>query len=334
MKKIIESDLISIAHRILKLKDKSDIQTLLKETELLHNKLILLQFYEDNKFRLDPSITEEKLFEQLKEQEPKETEPVKAEQNNYMSADIVNDLLEDSKNDDVVTFEEEIVTPIELNVSTSEEMEESVPEDSVTLVKETETKETETKETETKDEAREVAFTPSIEETQKTVEEIDRQIEEIEEHDPIEDAKEALERVTLEIDPVFSIAHDELFDETTAPKNNDDQKVGAAPQHFVTNQHEAQPAGTYRQAPLNKTINDAFAHKISIGLNDRIAFEKNLFNGNGDDLNRVIAQLNTIETFQEAQDFIEDLVKPEFNNWQGREDYEKRFMALVEKRFL
>ena len=329
MKKIIESDLISIAHRILKLKDKSDIQTLLKETELLHNKLILLQFYEDNKFRLDPSITEEKLFEQLKEQEPKETEPVKAEQNNYMSADIVNDLLEDSKNDDVVTFEEEIVTPIELNVSTSEEMEESVPEDSVTLVKETETKETETK-----DEAREVAFTPSIEETQKTVEEIDRQIEEIEEHDPIEDAKEALERVTLEIDPVFSIAHDELFDETTVPKNNDDQKVGAAPQHFVTNQHEAQPAGTYRQAPLNKTINDAFAHKISIGLNDRIAFEKNLFNGNGDDLNRVIAQLNTIETFQEAQDFIEDLVKPEFNNWQGREDYEKRFMALVEKRFL
>lgn len=329
MKKIIESDLISIAHRILKLKDKSDIQTLLKETELLHNKLILLQFYEDNKFRLDPSITEEKLFEQLKEQEPKETEPVKAEQNNYMSADIVNDLLEDSKNDDVVTFEEEIVTPIELNVSTSEEMEESVPEDSVTPVKETETKETETKE-----EAREVAFTPSIEETQKTVEEIDRQIEEIEEHDPVEDAKEALERVTLEIDPVFSIAHDQLFDETTVPKNNDDQKVGAAPQHFVTNQHEAQPAGTYRQAPLNKTINDAFAHKISIGLNDRIAFEKNLFNGNGDDLNRVIAQLNTIETFQEAQDFIEDLVKPEFNNWQGREDYEKRFMALVEKRFL
>ncbi len=334
MKKIIESDLISIAHRILKLKDKSDIQTLLKETELLHNKLILLQFYEDNKFRLDPSITEEKLFEQLKEQEPKETEPVKAELNNYMSADIVNDLLEDSKNDDVVTFEEEIVTPIELNVSTSEEIEESVPEDSVTPVKETETKETETKETETKDEAREVVFTPSIEETQKTVEEIDRQIEEIEENDPVEDAKEALERVTLEIDPVFSIAHDKLFDETTVPKNNDDQKVGAAPQHFVTNQHEAQPAGTYRQAPLNKTINDAFAHKISIGLNDRIAFEKNLFNGNGDDLNRVIAQLNTIETFQEAQDFIEDLVKPEFNNWQGREDYEKRFMALVEKRFL
>lgn len=324
MKKIIESDLISIAHRILKLKDKSDIQTLLKETELLHNKLILLQFYEDNKFRLDPSITEEKLFEQLKEQESREPETVTAEQNNYMSADIVNDLLEDSKNDDVVTFEEDIVTPIELNVSTDEKMEEGSVEDP----------EPAAKGTEVLDEAHEVEFTPSIEETQKTLEEIDREIEQIEEHDPIEDAKEALERVTLEIDPVFSIAHDQLFDDNTVPKITDEQKAGEALQHFVTNQQEAQPAGTYRQAPLNKTINDAFAHKISIGLNDRIAFEKNLFKGNGDDLNRVIAQLNTIETFQEAQDFIEDLVKPEFNNWQGREDYEKRFMALVEKRFL
>jgi len=62
MKKIIESDLISIAHRILKLKDKSEISSMLKETELLHNKLVLLQLYEDNKFRLDPSITPEKLL--------------------------------------------------------------------------------------------------------------------------------------------------------------------------------------------------------------------------------------------------------------------------------
>jgi len=69
-------------------------------------------------------------------------------------------------------------------------------------------------------------------------------------------------------------------------------------------------------------------------LNDRIAFEKNLFNGSSDDLNRVIAQLNTIESYEEAKDFIDDLVKPEFNNWNGKEDFENRFMQLVEKRFL
>ena len=85
---------------------------------------------------------------------------------------------------------------------------------------------------------------------------------------------------------------------------------------------------------MNKSINDAFANKISVTLNDRIAFEKNLFNGNSDDLNRVISQLNTIETYQEAKDFIEDLVKPDFNNWQGKEEFESRFMELVEKRFL
>ena len=75
MKKIIESDLISIAHRILKLKDKSEISSLLKETELLHNKLVLLQFYEDNKFRLDPSITPEKLLEEVKPTEIVDEEP-------------------------------------------------------------------------------------------------------------------------------------------------------------------------------------------------------------------------------------------------------------------
>src|SRR5690606_16567586 len=152
MKKIIESDLISIAHRILKLKDKSDIQTLLKETELLHNKLILLQFYEDNKFRLDPSITEEKLFEQLKE-EPEPDKGAAEEHNQYMSADIVNDLLEDTKNDDVVSFEEEIVTPIELNVSTSEEMEENT-------VREQKEETPSVEGSETTDELPEVVFTP------------------------------------------------------------------------------------------------------------------------------------------------------------------------------
>ena len=34
------------------------------------------------------------------------------------------------------------------------------------------------------------------------------------------------------------------------------------------------------------------------------------------------------------KDFIDDLVKPDFNNWHGKEEFETRFMELVEKRFL
>jgi len=315
MKKIIESDLISIAHRILKLKDKSEISSLLKETELLHNKLVLLQFYEDNKFRLDPSITPEKLLEEVKPTEVVAEEPASV-------------FLTEEKKDDVVTFEEELITPIELSVTNASDIEAVPPvEASVVELDEVE----EEVELEVKEE-NVVEFTPSIEETIKSIDEVEEEIKIVEQLDPVEDAKEAVERATLEIDPVFSIPHNEIFNANNSNEKEEDTFKGS--QHFVTNQAAEKSVENYRQIPLNKSINDAFANKISIGLNDRIAFEKNLFNGSSDDLNRVIAQLNTIESYEEAKDFIDDLVKPEFNNWNGKEDYENRFMQLVEKRFL
>lgn len=331
MKKIIESDLISIAHRILKLKDKSEISSLLKETELLHNKLVLLQFYEDNKFRLDPSITPEKLLEEVKPTEVTEDQPTSV-------------FLTEEKKDDVVTFEEELITPIELSVTNAADIDAAPPvEASVENVEEEEEKEKEEESTEevveeisteeeSETENNTIEFTPSIEETIKSIDEVEEEIKIVEQLDPVEDAKEAFEPATLEIDPVFSIPHNELFNTNDSNEKEEDTFKGS--QHFVTNQAAEKSTENYRQIPLNKSINDAFANKISIGLNDRIAFEKNLFNGNSDDLNRVIAQLNTIESYEEAKDFIDDLVKPEFNDWNGKEDYESRFMHLVEKRFL
>jgi len=83
----------------------------------------------------------------------------------------------------------------------------------------------------------------------------------------------------------------------------------------------------------SRPLNDTFNKTISLALNDRIAFEKNLFGGSGDDLNRVISQLNTFNSQEEAINFIDDLVKPDYNNWAGKEEYAERFMAIVEKRF-
>jgi len=87
------------------------------------------------------------------------------------------------------------------------------------------------------------------------------------------------------------------------------------------------------KAEAPKSFNDGFTRAIALGLNDRIAFEKNLFAGSGEDLNRVISQLNTFNNFSEAKNFIDDLVKPDYNNWAGKEEYEERFMVLVEKKF-
>lgn len=84
----------------------------------------------------------------------------------------------------------------------------------------------------------------------------------------------------------------------------------------------------------SKSINDIYNTTIVVGLNDRIAFERHLFNGSAEDFNRVLSQLNTVSSFDEANSLIEHLIKPEYNNWEGKDEYAERFMALVEKRFI
>jgi hypothetical protein len=83
-----------------------------------------------------------------------------------------------------------------------------------------------------------------------------------------------------------------------------------------------------------RSLNDKLTtREIVIGLNDRLAFVKHLFNDSTEEFNRVLSQLNTIETPDRSAAFIENMVKPEYNHWKGKEEYASRFMALIERRF-
>jgi hypothetical protein len=81
------------------------------------------------------------------------------------------------------------------------------------------------------------------------------------------------------------------------------------------------------------SLNDKLNKQFQIGLNDRLAFLKHLFNNNTEDYNRVISQLTTIDTEERSIAFIDNMVKPEYNNWQGKEEYETRFKAIIERKF-
>ena len=81
------------------------------------------------------------------------------------------------------------------------------------------------------------------------------------------------------------------------------------------------------------SLNDRMAKGIIIGLNDRIAFMNHLFANSSEDYNRVLSQLMTFDTYGEAEDFIENMVKPDYNNWEGKDEYALRFMEIVEKKF-
>ena len=91
-------------------------------------------------------------------------------------------------------------------------------------------------------------------------------------------------------------------------------------------------ADLFDNAP-KKSLNDKIRDDIQIGLNDRIAFVKNLFGGSQEDFNRVVSQLNSFKTEKEAKKFINKMVKPDYN-WSDNEDIEQRFMSIVERKFL
>ncbi|WP_226789237.1 hypothetical protein [Polaribacter reichenbachii] len=80
------------------------------------------------------------------------------------------------------------------------------------------------------------------------------------------------------------------------------------------------------------SLNDKLAKNIQIGLNDRIAFVKNLFNNQQEDYNRVVSQLNTFRSESEAKNFINTMVKPDYN-WNNQEELETRFMEIIERKF-
>lgn len=88
-----------------------------------------------------------------------------------------------------------------------------------------------------------------------------------------------------------------------------------------------------KEGDKRKSLNDRLTKDISVGLNDRHAFVKHLFNNSSEDYNRVISQLNTIDTEERSIAFVENMVKPDYNNWEGKEEYEIRFMALIERKF-
>lgn len=138
--------------------------------------------------------------------------------------------------------------------------------------------------------------------------------------------------------PVMDTIKD-LVDEMPEEETLEDILAGILPQPtFVKRDAET-------VAPRASAVNTAIAdesskprdyqgqHGLKIGLNDKLAFIKHLFNDSSEDYVRVVSQINTIDSFEDAQAFIDSMVKPDYNNWEGKEAYEIRFMTILERKF-
>ena len=83
----------------------------------------------------------------------------------------------------------------------------------------------------------------------------------------------------------------------------------------------------------SKNLNDILGKGIQIGLNDRLAFINNLFDQSEEDYQRVISQVQTLSSWEEAQNFIEQMIKPDYDFWEGKEEFEARFLKCLESNF-
>ena len=98
---------------------------------------------------------------------------------------------------------------------------------------------------------------------------------------------------------------------------------------------EEAPAQQEMFAPAaeKKSLNDRLAGNVlKFGLNDRIGFVNDLFDGSQEDFDRAVSQLNTLSSLSEAMEFIETDISGEYG-WDQKEKTVARFIAAVEQKF-
>ena len=281
MKKKLKSELISLAHRILKLDSDSNYSELQEEAKRLYETLTVLAFTIKHFDGVKPKIGKTAIIEALQEKKTKEV------------VEIFEELDEPTlRVEDSIRRVAEIAKANERLFEKARKRKEQLAE---------------------KDDYR-----PDGTETNQNEEAL---------HEPvIEKIKDMVAQMPPEADDI-----DEMFQQITGePKyqKNDMKDIGEYGK-LAEFEDKKDTSSEVKQ----RSLNDRLTKGLSFGLNDRIAFIKHLFNGSATDYNRVLSQLNTVGNKSEAISFIKQMVKPDYNNWSGKEVYESRFIDLVEKKF-
>jgi hypothetical protein len=161
------------------------------------------------------------------------------------------------------------------------------------------------------------------------------EVEEIIEEELVEEQVSVAEEIVEEI---IEQPFDEL-EQTLFSTESIEEKTEIKDKKTITLEEELHDtisievaADLFEKPAIKKSLNDQLQQNIHIGLNDRIAFVKNLFNGSQEEFNRVVSQLNTLKTAKEAKKFINKMVKPDYD-WSNQEEYEERFFAIIERKF-
>lgn len=244
MKKKLESELISIAHRILKLKGKEDVLKMYAEVAALYEKLSVLKFAHENFEDEIPTIGNDSSFFGMLDSafNNKVSDNIEIEDRIYVNLDDIED-------DDIM----------EPAIEKIKDMVAQMPMESQQV-----------------DEI--IKAAPASRKAEKTLDDITAGFTEMPEFEPVSKTE----------------------------------------------------ADTNGKKSLNEKLKGG---DMTIGLNDKLAFIKHLFNGNAEEFEDVLSQLNSSASLEEAKTLIQVAIKPNFDGWEGKEEYEARLMELIEGKF-
>jgi hypothetical protein len=299
MKKKIAADLTSLAHRILQMKNKEDVNELQAIAKELYEKLTVLAFTEKHFADIQPTAGDAEVEKRLENAFTEAQEDV-----NSISKE-VEQVMEDTQEEVEEAFSNHDLSDLFMPIE---------------------------------DDTREEIELPGIATINKMVIEMPDEVPETSAHIEVPAAKE---------NPEPEVSKNETVDadKATTSKESLPPIDIPDPKKFTKNDLEDITADFQTMPVFERKVNDANANDkpvslndrlnkgLKFGMNDRLGFIKHLFNGSDQDFNRVISQLNTRTTYADAQNFINSMVKPDYNNWEGKEAYADRFMELVERNY-
>jgi len=297
MHKKLEAELVSLANSILDMKNKDDVAILQKKALLIYEKLSLLKF-------VDAYMNESAVEDSKEAASPASFNEFVEEE--IEAAPVINEVVES-----------EVVV---------ETIEEQLDEEFDEIVKE---------------------------EVKETIEEVPELIEDVLKEETIEDAaveldlsieKSIEEKPMLtdkQVETIFntedSFVKDDVRDVAEIKFSLEDELKDAISADVATDLFERatkeNPVIEEKPETKQRSLNDVlFSNNIQVGLNDRIAFVKHLFEGSQEDFNRVLSQLNSFKTEEEAKSFVIEFVKLDYD-WSTKLEFEERLIDLIERKF-
>jgi len=308
MHKKLASDLTSLAHSILQMKNREDVFELKQKAYEVYEKLSVLAYVEEYINNTpNPTKTKEGLLKDVLLAEEKKKTKVVVEEVSSKEEKINEEL------------DKEVVSDLEAEVENEEPIQEK-------------------------------EFTEEIEEAHKeepleerTVHHLEEDLKEKFEQEADEIAEKVIEGINEEIitneiieqpfDELEELLHGDAEDVKNDVKDVGERKTPTLEDELQDTISVDVMTDLFTKAEPKKSLNDHFQTTIQIDLNDRIAFVKHLFDGDQNDFNRVISQLNTFKTEKEAKKFINKMIKPDYD-WSAKEEYENRLLEIIERRFV